>query len=99
MCGRDNKQAIGMYDWFQSQAISALPTLQESLTETVMRHIFGRIEETPRSSDILLNMALRCAEKAVTCFDNTSGLAAGMLIQVSSRTVVLMRASEMRYVK
>lgn len=78
----ENRQAVGMYDWFQNQAISALPTLQESLTETVMRHIFGRIEETPGSCDILLNMALKCAEKAVMCFDNTSGQAVGMLIQV-----------------
>lgn len=82
---RDNKQAIGMYTWFQNQTISALPTLQESLTETVMRHIFGRIEESPPSAnpDLLLNMALKCAEKAVMCFDNMSGQAVGMLIQVS----------------
>ena len=70
--------------WFQNQAISALHTLQESLTETVMRHIFGRIEESPGNPDILLNMALKCAEEAVACFDNSSGQAVGMLIQVET---------------
>mgnify|MGYP005996496161 CR=1 FL=1 len=74
-----------MYDWFQNQTISALPILQESLTENVMRHIFGRIEEAPANADILLNMALKCAEKAVACFNNTSGQAVGMLIQVCLR--------------
>lgn len=74
--------ALGMYDWFLNNAIAALPTLQESLTETVMRHIFGRIEESPRSSDVLLNIALKCAEKSVACFNNTSGQAVGILIQV-----------------
>jgi hypothetical protein len=74
---------MGMYTWFQTQTISALPTLQESLTETVMRHIFGRIEESPGNPDVLLKMALKCAERGVTCFDNTSGQAVGMLIQVN----------------
>ena len=81
---RENKSAVGMYVWFQNQAISALHTLQESLTETVMRHIFGRIEESPGNPDILLNMALKCAEEAVACFDNSSGQAVGMLIQVET---------------